>query len=500
MKTSVVRVQITIGVLLLATHMLSGCGSAKGTGSSGSTQPPSDSVDDTLSSLKGTVEVIAGGSSSSKPLRATKKTDLRAFSCTTPMASVYTLNSQGQRDLPAKATTSVDANGAYEFKNLSSLGLRLSGTTNSTPLLVDVSGCSEDLARIVTGSSSQNIHYGTTLIAWVAQSERASAIAAASREKLSQLMELLKAETSQTAAYSTLASNSTLSALFAEAFGASPNVLEDAAPSLLSSTIPTTGSEQVALSLSASAQHWRAGYSLIYEWHLGSSLLSTGQNTTWTPSDNSQGTRTLTLFIGKDNGSGHIDTAKPYTSKAFTVQIANAHPAVAPAVSLLTPSHTNNPSVTLRITTGAAIGASSGVSSDDDYAHCSTFSKLALVESDDLNPNTSAPVAESAYTISCSQAGTQDLNHTLTTGTGTKTLRLWARDSAGNVSATPSIVTVSYSTAGPFGSYRLTGFWYLHDRCPHSLRHLRRSQRRRDFDRFHRRSPADDSLFIWHLY
>jgi hypothetical protein len=78
-------------------------------------------------------------------------------------------------------------------------------------------------------------------------------------------------------------------------------------------------------------------------------------------------------------------------------------------------------------------------------ANCAWFVDLALTEDD-----ATAPVDNGAYTITCTQSGTQALNYTLLgAGDGVKTLRLWARDSNGVISAIASSIAIILDTTPP---------------------------------------------------
>lgn len=376
----------------------------------------------------------------SKPVAA-KANEVKTFSCSSPQASLYRIGADGKVIQPALGSVPVDENGQYKFTNLADLDIDTAKMTGKTKFFVEVQGCSEPLARLITGLTEQNVHYGSSLISWMPQSEASHSISTSSPEKVQALMSLLRDADSQTDAFSLIQANSNLSAIFREAFGVEPKVLADAAPKVLSTSVPQTADELANLALMAAADHWSGNYPMIYEWKLDSLPLSKGNNISWRPSANSQGMHTLKLFVGQDDGTGHVDTNKPYTARTFPIVIANSSLPTPPTFSIVGPSDVNAPEITLQINTGPL--------NDGIPNNCASFSKLALVESDDKDPLLVSPLSESSYTITCTSANTQTLALTLQTGEGAKTLRLWARDAAGNVSASPTTLAVRYSTIGP---------------------------------------------------
>lgn len=107
-----------------------------------------------------------------------------------------------------------------------------------------------------------------------------------------------------------------------------------------------------------------------------------------------------------------------------------------PILTLTSDSITNSRNVTLNLKTGVT-------ASDRD--NCSTFKALALTEDTLI-----APLLPSAYTITCDVDGNQTLPFSLSTaGDGYKTLRLWALDEEGKVSAGFQSVTILLDTVSP---------------------------------------------------
>lgn len=360
------------------------------------------------------------------------KANVSTLSCTSAVVKLYRLSNSGTKITPELATATVNADGSYE---LSLTGIDVNVSANSAdPLLVEVSGCTDTRSRVVTGTAGQDLSLGSSLITWLQQTPYSSKLVDASRASLTSLLGQLESQGSYADAYALLTSDASSTNLFQQLFAAPPSVLMDAAPVILSSNVPSSAHEGSAINMSVSSKHWSPSYSQFYLWKIGSTVINSGidvNSVAFTPTANMQGARTITLYVGQDDGTGHLNQSKSFASQTFNISINDDLPAQAPTMTLVGSDHTNSSSVTLNINTGASL------------SNCVTFSKLALTEN-----LSSAPTSASSYTITCSTAATQSLSYTLT-GEGTRTLRLWAMDSSGNVSSTASTVVVYYSTAVP---------------------------------------------------
>jgi hypothetical protein len=389
-------------------------------------------VDGTLKGLKTSrftlsgvvLPATAGGTAiSSLPSAAT---------CSQPKASLYALNSQGVKTGAALATSDVDSSGKYVMKNLNSLGVTFSGGALVGLYTVEIEGCADPLSRVVTDLNNQDVTYGTSLISWLNQTSLGSTLFASKKTSLSQLYAGLTQPTSISSAYSKLTSDASQSRLFQEIFSESPSALIDVPPRMTALSYVGTAQEGVPQTFSISTTHWHPNYQHAFLWKMGNTAIGTHANISFTPSSNDQGIRTVTVYYGQVDSGGALDLTKPFKSEDFSINISNTVPATAPALGLTSANPTSSVNVTLSMTTGSGL------------ANCSSFSSLALTE-DALVP----PLLESNYTINCSMAPIQILNFTLSPSQGLKTLRLWARDAAGNVSSTPSSVTVLFDTQAP---------------------------------------------------
>lgn len=375
------------------------------------------------------------GSSSSGSIQGTvsnlSSLSVSASSCSN-VARLYRLSSTGSKILPEIASATVDPSGRYTL-NVVGQDLTLTGP-NADSFVVEVTGCAQTNSRVVTGQTGQDISVGTSLVTWVQQTPYASTLLTADKTEMNGLLSLLQSVDTYSGAYALLTGNATVSSKFSRLFGMAPTGLLDAAPSITATSIPTVMHEGVATSLTATAKHWSPTYSQFYLWKIGSTVINSGldvNNVTYTPTANSQGSRTITLYVGQDDGTSNLDLTKSFTSESFDITVANDLPAVPPGLSLVGSDHVNSASINLAMNTGAS------------RINCASFSKLALTEDQII-----APILASDYTLTCATAGTQTISHTLSSE-GTKTLRLWAMDSSGNISSGNSSVTVYYSTAAP---------------------------------------------------
>ncbi|RYZ96409.1 MAG: hypothetical protein EOP11_23520, partial [Proteobacteria bacterium] len=158
------------------------------------------------------------------------------------------------------------------------------------------------------------------------------------------------------------------------------------------------------------AVQWRPAYTRAYRWELDGVVIGNSATLNFTPSANSQGSRTITVTWGQNDGAGDVDPLKPYRQRSFPVQISDDLSATPPLFAAV-PANVNSASVNLRLQTGPGL------------ANCASFSALAVTE--DLP---SPPASLAAYNITCSSAGTQDFTYTLTGGEGAHMLYLWAVD------------------------------------------------------------------------
>ncbi len=359
--------------------------------------------------------------------------------CVGQLASLYSLDAQGKKGTKL-LESAVDSSGNFSFSGVRNLGIDVAKDSGVTKYVIEFSCGSSTYQRFVTGALDQKLSDGTTLMAWVSQTDASASVRTQSAQSWAEFYQTLESAGSVTAAFSALNSNTTLKAKFQTLFGVDPAVLNDAVPKVKTTVVPSSFSEEAGQAMSVQATHWSSTYNIAYAWKIGSSTLSNASNFTYTHSANTQGSHTIQLFIGQNNGSGGIDTTKPYTQETFPITIQNSVPPLAPGISRITSQYTTSLSATVRIATGALI--------DGRPQNCKSFSNLALVE-ESFPAIGIAPLLSSSYDIDCTTATQQDVNVILSGTEGVRVLRMWARDAAGNISSTSQDVSVVLDRISP---------------------------------------------------
>lgn len=366
---------------------------------------------------------------------------ISAQSCTSPHVSLYKLDENGDRISPAIGTVDLTNDGSYLF-NLNGTSVSFANQAPVDPLVVILENCSEALIRPVTGKKNQDITQGTTLIAYLLnrpEKERLSENLQTKKDRMVSLISAVEYAGSLQLAYQALVNDASASAEFQSLFGVPPTALMQASPQVLTVNWPSNKNpaELSAISMSVTASHWSPTYTTAYIWKLDNTVISTNSSATYTLSGNSQGTRTLSLYVGQDDGVGGFDLTKPYQTFTSSITVQNNIQPIPLSFSVTTPasagtSPINTRSLVLSMNTGNAM------------SNCATFSSLALTE-ESLLPPTAAE-----FTITCTQAFTQTMNYTLqSSGDGVKSLRLWAKDSFGDLSVVPTLVNVTLDTTNP---------------------------------------------------
>jgi hypothetical protein len=391
------------------------------------------------------------GMVASSLLSASNVKALDTSSCTSQRATValYKLDSSGKKILPALATTEAQSNGFYQFSSLESLGVSVSSTGElSGSYVVEARRCENVLKRFVTTLAKQDIHVGSTLVSNLLNTTAATSLLAANRQSLSELMAALSAQESFSAAYAALSTVSDGASLLQRTIGVTPTTLQDAAPEIASANVPDTAREGATLALMATASHWRSDYPFAYVWKLDGTTIGTTATLNHALGGNAQGAHTIKLLQGQVGSGGGLDLTKPYSSMEFSLSVSDDRPAQPPTFTLVGSSSVHQPAIRLSLNTG------------ENRSACDTFSGLILTEN-----SSAAPSAAATFPITCSTELKQVIDHTLTTGTGAKTLRLWAKDAAGNVSATSTSINFDYTIVTPviqitapviLGSYQTT--------------------------------------------
>lgn len=354
--------------------------------------------------------------------------------CTdTAKVSLHAVNNNGEISATALTTSDLMSDGSFTLYNIRSLNLDLQ--SSNVNYVIKASNCGYDFYRPLTDISNQNITSGSTLVALTAKVDDNSKklLTDLSKSDISTLIKKLDdvAITNITDLLNTLIITPALKTSFQTATNLDPSKIKDLPPDNLIITAPTSINEATSNTYNVVANTWNSDYTTAYEWKLNGNVVSTAATYTLTTSKDWQGTYTLDLTVGSSN-AGVVDTTKPVVTSSRQITVSNDFPAVPPSVALVGAYKRKTLPVSITMNTGASMG------------NCDTFSTLALSTSYLV-----APILASDYNIACSSAGTQTISTNLTAGDGVKTLALWAKDSAGNISSTSSYVTVLLDQTNP---------------------------------------------------
>ncbi|QDK44540.1 hypothetical protein DOM22_04890 [Bdellovibrio sp. ZAP7] len=352
-------------------------------------------------------------------------------------AYLHQLNNDGSVDENPLASVDLDFDYSFQFTNLFTIA-------PTAKYFIKVDACGKKLSRPVTGMENQIVNYTTSLVGLVPYVQvngvkKLQDLSSAELEAvISTIANTPNVATSESMSevYDSLTAGSgaTQSAQVVSTFGlnAITDFVSMVPPYIDTLTAPTAYNEMSSASHTVTAAHWYGSYSAAYEWILNGNSDGNSATYAFTPTKNSQGMNILRLKIGTDDGGGLIDSNYAVFDQEYSVNILNTFPAIAPTLSLTSAAVTNSTATTVSIATGALL------------ANCDTFSTFALSES-----ATSSGVAFSDFTRSCTTAAAQPESYTLSMGDGIKTVYLWAKDGAGNISTTATSINVTYDTTPP---------------------------------------------------
>jgi hypothetical protein len=413
--------------------LISGCGSSFDTNATGSI------LSGSVLPLRG---LLAQREEVRNPFAFSVARHAEASACAADSVTVriYSVLADGSRSATPLYTTTLDADANYRIPSPISKGIRID-SNGGVQYAVEVQGCISGalFSRPLDGYRNQNITAGSTLVASILDLDatKATKLVDAGPELknfLGELETLSGSSANMGTIYVALNSDTALSSEFSSLFGFSPAALLNSAPRVLSLTFPTQLHEHQTTGFFVASTHWDPNYDQVYLWKKDGAAVSTAASYNWYPNANANGPHTIELFVGKNDGSGQIDLTKPYYTNSAVAEVSDDLPATPPSFALSGGgSLSASRSLSLAIQTGIAL------------ANCESFSSLAITE-DQASP----PWDPAAYSIACTQASTQLESYTLQgAGDGLKTLRLWAKDSQGNLSATPALLLVTLDTTPP---------------------------------------------------
>lgn len=356
-----------------------------------------------------------------------------ATSCAEPVyAKLFKIETDGSLNENAPlATQLIGADARYSF-DLKAQGLEQLAPT--VQFVVKAEGCNGDVYKraITNNDSLQNIDARTTVVAEVvnANSLVINTLNQADRQSLESLVNTVSG-TTPIMAITSLTTDSTNIDKFTQIFGVSPTAIQDAKPEVSLIQPQLYLNELQPSTYSLQTFHIDPGYSFAYAWKLDGVVKSSSSSWTYIPTANDQGTHQIDFYVGKNNGSGSIDTTKPFYLKTILVSVNNNMLPTPPNWSL----HPGNP--TPMTSNTVLVNMATGVS----LANCASFSHLAI---------TDTPMAPGVvqFNIDCANSGTQTESVTFSSTDGDKTLYLWAMDNEGSIS-TPKTINLVLDTLPP---------------------------------------------------
>lgn len=344
-------------------------------------------------------------------------------------ARLYKINNDGKLAEAPIQSVQVRDDSSYLFEQSS---LELAQNVSYQVVIV---GCDMVLSRPVTDINlNQDVTYLSTVVGEAVNAEGIGRVMNEVARK--EIEKLISSSDSANLddAFTKLSTDTTLKSTFVNVFQSQPDVLLQTHPNLTLNQIPPVVNEGMVNQLKLGAYHWNSSYNFAYEWYVDGVLKHTGNTWNFSPDANGQGNYSIRYIVGWNNGSGRVDTSKPYLDGIVPVTVLDTIPASAPDIAVAgNLAVTASRNIQLELQTGAG------------KAYCESFSDLALTEE-----YISAPTNMSWFNITCDTAFVQTLSYTLVSpGEGVKTLRLWARDAAGTISPTPKTITIRLDETAP---------------------------------------------------
>lgn len=350
---------------------------------------------------------------------------------------LYKLTAGVRGEKPLSEGKLSSANGSFVLRGPHSLAKEIKNST-SIGYILDISGCDigTNFSRLVTEPENQIVSFPSSLVTQLLEIDgptrnKVMGIAPVILETFLKKVEVASASSNSILdVYNVIAGNPALLNEFQTLFDTPLAELFNSTPHITALSMPSgVVQEKVFNTFAVTASHWDPGYQIAYAWKVDGNLVSTAKDYVYIPSANSQGNHSVDFFMGRDDGSGGVDLTKPYVTRTSTLQVTDTYPATPPAfvVSGVAATQLTTRLINLEMSTGNA------------RVNCESFSGLALRENDP-----SAPVGPMEFTIDCTDEVTQLVPYTIASpGDGQKTLYLWAIDSSGNISAVPSVLSVT---------------------------------------------------------
>jgi hypothetical protein len=302
--------------------------------------------------------------------------------------------------------------------------------------LIKMTNGSEQITRLMTQTTEQDLDASSTLVSYLAEHEDIRTDRKELHVFIKRLQEQMAGESSKVAIYERLSTDSESSARFKILFGRDVAALRDIPPRLIRHNLPRILKEGAEQSVSILASHWHPEYEVAYLIQLADKTIASLANFTIRPGADEQGEKIFKIYLGQKDNLSALDQAKPMIVRTYEVTIEDTIPAKAPSFVIQgTPSYVSTRDITLEITTDAFRKA------------CESFSHFAITENTTHIP----PLASFVHT--CDSENVQEMSYRLSTALdGQKTLRIYAMDSSGNISPSSTPVSVILDTAPPTGT------------------------------------------------
>lgn len=327
-------------------------------------------------------------------------------------AHVHKVENNGQLNSTAVASSLVK-NNKYEFE-IRDLPLDIHGDTVQYQVLI--SGCEEIFYRPVTElNANQDVSYASTIIGLTAQTVLSIPLSQAPKADIELLIKSLSG-TNLGQAYVNLNNIAANSSDFQKIFGDSPNKIADSHPSVSIVSFATMVNEGLSSTFKVSSLHFDQTYNIAQEWKLDGAPTSLLNQWVFSPGPDAAGTYVVSVIVGRNDGTGHVDQTKPFFSHAQNVTVLNTIPATAPDFNLVASSSSTG-SFSVKIQTGTA------------QENCASFESFLFTDS------ANKPLASNAgFTRLCSVDVEQNETVVLSGADGARNLSLWVKDHNGIVS------------------------------------------------------------------
>lgn len=325
---------------------------------------------------------------------------------------------------PAVASTPVKPDGSYAFTSATNL---LNEKVDHILEVRTEGNCEALLQRPLTHiKNPQIITPFSTVVTAAKDAQLSRKFVEISKTDMEKILQQNSEITSYAEAYGKLLDHTSE---FKSIFGDVPTKLENSAPVIQEAILPAELIKEGSVNnFRIMASHWSPDYKPAVQWKLNGETKAQTSQWSFVPSPNSQGVYQLEVYVGSDDGTGKIDTSKPYhyNSKVFTVDnnILPSPPQMNISNHLVTSTD-----VTIRLLTGPGM------------INCESFSSLSLTVEDDAIPV--------SFLFDCESPNSQDLDITLPGGDGIKTIRLWARDGQGTISSLPTTLSLTLDQTKP---------------------------------------------------